>query len=175
MASYGQPDDLWIDWIVGSEYEGGILKVEPSNILPVGNSLKLRTYVAWSGSNFWERTAVKAAIEGPNVKVMYFLQDLEAGGTPIKVDGGPLTILTALDAQMTADGYGGWWWGPNDLFYRFGDSVEITTGLPGSGMVLELSSDTATEGTWQVTVILNGGLGTQVSAFSTDMFIQVLK
>jgi hypothetical protein len=175
MSSYGQPEDLWIDWIVGSEYEGGVLKVEPANILPVGNSLKLRTYVAWSGTNFWERTAVKTAIEGPNVKLTYLLQDLQAGGTPIRIDGGPLTVLTALDAQMTADGYGSWYWGPNDLFYRFGDSVEITTGLHGSGETLELPSAAATDGTWQVIAVLNGGVGSQVSAFSSDMFIQITK
>jgi len=185
MASYSQPEYFYVDWMAATEVPPlPKAPIMPSNIVQVGDSLKLRAYFYYSGTVFWERKAVKDACEGdpnssspiqPAAKITYFLEDLEKGGTPIKIDGGTLTKLTSLDSQMQADGYTFWYFGSNDLVYRSEDTVEITTGAHGSGKSLELPTAAATEGTWQVTVVLSGGAGSGVSVFCSDMFVQVLK
>jgi hypothetical protein len=93
----------------------------------------------------------------------------------IKVGGGAITKLTSVDSQMAADGWTGWWYGSNDLVYRSENTVDITTGAYGSGKTLELPTAAALEGTWQVLVVLNGGAGSGVCAFSSDMFVQIVK
>jgi hypothetical protein len=175
MASYCQPEDFYVEWIAATEKPASGLEVAPANIIQAGDSLYLRTYFVWDGTNFWERDSVKAAVEGSTVSVTYYLENLVTGGNPVKIGGGPLKILTSLDSQMQKDGWTYWYYGPNDLVYRFGDTAEITTGPFGSGKTLELPTASANDGTWQVLVVLNGGLGTRVCAFSSDMFIQIVK
>jgi hypothetical protein len=163
MSYYSQPKDFRVVHIATTEISG--METEPANIVQVGDQLVLRTYFNWDGSNFFEKQAVIRACEGegtnpPTAKVSYFLEDLECGGTPIKIPGGDLTKLIALDGQMEEDGWDAWNFDPNELVYR--------------AETLELPTDTATEGTWQVTVVLNGGAGSRVSVFYSDMFIQLL-
>lgn len=143
----------------------------PAIIIQAGNSLMLRSYFHCGGTPF-ERGGVAAALAGAGAGVTYFCDDLEAGGTPVKIPGGVISKLTA--AEITAAfGPGGDLEGsglpPTDDYYRSADTAAITT---GGGATLNIPAG-RTSGTWRVLTYINGAAPFQVVAFDDNLLIQV--
>lgn len=175
MAQYGQPESFSVKLIHPTETPPAGASIPPDNILQVGDTLKLRTYFEFSGTNGFERNAVFTALAGAPT-VTYYFDDLAAGGTPIQVSGGPIIKLAVLDAQAQADLKIAVYDLVNKDLYRSADTVAITTGAFASGQTLTLPAATATQGCWQVSVVLNGANPMfKVCAFSSEMLVVIFK
>jgi hypothetical protein len=167
----GQPVVFDFAKVIPTEETTGIL-TPPFVIVQSGDSIKLRAYFHCGGS-LTDRFAVSAALTGASAAAFYYLDDLEAGGTPVKVAGGAITKLTA--AQITAAfGPGGDLEGSGlpttDDYYQSADTVSITT---GAGNTLQIPAGN-NSGTWRVLTFISGGPGTPVSAFNDQLLVQVL-
>jgi len=166
----GQPIVFDFAKVIPTELPAIILQ-PPFAIVQEGDSLTLRTYFHCGGTPF-ERAGISAVLAGASAEVVYFFEDLEVGGAPIKVAGGAISKLTA--AQKTAAfAAGGDLEGSGlpqtDDYYLSADTAPITT---GAGNTLQIPVGNQT-GTWRVLAYINGGPGTFVSAFDDNLLIQV--
>jgi hypothetical protein len=173
----GQPVSFDFAKIIPIEVPGVALTA-PFVILQDGDQITLRTYFHCGGSLI-DRFAVSSALAGAGAAAFYYFDDLEAGGTPIKVPGGAITKLTATDitnafAPPTATTPPGDLFGSGlpqtDDYYLSADTTPITT---GAGNTLQIPAGN-NSGTWRVLTFISGGGGTPVSAFDDNLFVQVL-
>jgi hypothetical protein len=167
----GQPESFDFAKIIPTELPG-IALTAPFVIIQQGDQITLRSYFHCSGS-LTDRFAVSAALTGAGAATFYYFDDLEAGGTPVKVPGGAITKLTA--AQITAAfGPGGDLAGSGlsqtDDYYLSADTAPITT---GAGNTLQIPAGN-NSGTWRALTFISGGGGTPVSAFDDNLLVQVL-
>jgi hypothetical protein len=180
----GQPEGFAVVNIIPTDKSSG---AKPANIVDVGASLTLKTYMhvnkdVQQGDRKNTRLAlvggVIAAVNVPATgSVEYHLQDLETGAMVPAIAGGTIIELTATSTPTRAAvlGPGGDLEGfPDTLlddYYLSPDTAAITTGAAGT---LKLPAATSQSGTWRGLVHVHGGPGSFVSAFDDGLLIQII-
>jgi hypothetical protein len=169
----GQPGSFDVAKIIPVELPAG-MTTPPFAILQEGDSLTLKAYFHWGSGTPLERSHVTLALAQPGASVRYYFEDLEIGGVPIKIPGGPIAKLDATQ-KAAAFGPGGDLEGsslpPTDDYWLSSATAPITTGL-GNTLQIPTGNDT---GTWRVLTYVNGGQGSLVSAFDDNQMIQVIR
>ena len=179
----GQPEVFDFGRVIATETPGGGVMQPPMFIVQAPNTLKLRTYFHCGGSAF-ERAGVDASLTAVGAQVVYFFDDLEAGGTPVKVAGGAISVRlqpadkdfafgTSLIAGPTPGVVGkdleGSGLNPADDYWLSIDTAPIST---GTAATLDIPIG-RTSGSWRVLTHITGAGAFQVSAFDDNLLVHV--
>jgi len=179
----GQPEVFDFGRVIATETPGGGVLQPPMFIVQAPNTLKLRTYFHCGGTVF-ERAGVDTSLTTAGAQVVYFFDDLEAGGIPVKVPGGAISVkLTAADKDYAfgtsaiagpTPGVGekdleGSGLNPADDYWLSIDTAPIAT---GAGATLDIPA-ARTSGTWRVLTHVTGAGAFQVSAFDDRLLVHV--
>lgn len=177
----GQPDDFDFGKVIPTESPATGTLQPPTIIIKAGNTLKLKSYFHCGGTPF-VRAGVTGALVG--APVVYFFDDLEAGGPPVRVAGGAVsTPLTDNDKKFAfgvnpgagpnpnvgAKDLQNSGLDPNDEYWLSIDTIPITTGL---GNMLNIPA-ARTTGTWRVLTQITGTGAFQVAAFDDNLIVHV--
>ncbi len=183
----GQPVGFDVVNIVATDKSSGDA---PSNIVDVGASIVLKTYMHVNDKvGQSDRKNVRLALLGGTVggtpvpatgSIEYHLQDLETGTMVGTIAGGKISELTQGSAiRSSVLGPGGDLEGfpdtAKDDYYLSDNTADITTGDSGSGKTLTLPLAASLSGTWRGLAHAHGGAGSLISTFDDGLLIQIIK